>query len=216
MTLSNLPVPTPGPRTIPAPGWHPRTEVELLQQQLHAIESFNRARHVREAAAAAGARSRELRLDLARTMGVLRREHTALVGRAHAQLQASARLLGMTAERRVVLAHRNDWFVRTLTGALAGHGVLVVASTDNGAEAVGLSIAEQPDLILVQDTLLMLPGNEVIAEVRRFSPDTLVVAQAGHGDRVEQLLNAGASTVILRQAPPRDLALSLLRLLVPA
>lgn len=88
-----------------------------------------------------------------------------------------------------------------------------MAQTDNGADAVGLVVAEQPDLVLVEDTLAMLPGLEVIREVRRFSPDTVVVAQAAYGDRVGQLLDAGATTVITRSVPPHDVAQSVLRLM---
>lgn len=92
----------------------------------------------------------------------------------------------------------------------------VVAGTDNGADAVGLTVAEQPDLVLVEDTLSMLTGVEVIREVRRFSAETVVVAQAAHGDRVGQLLDAGASAVFTRRTPPADVALSLLWLICAA
>jgi CheY-like chemotaxis protein len=184
----------------------------VVAQQVRAIERFNRARHMREEAAAAAARSREMRMDAARSLEVLRREHEALVSRAHEQLQASGHLLRTVATRRVVLAHRNDWFFRQVTQALEDSGVHVLAGTDNGADAVGLVVAEQPDLVLVEDTLSMLPGVEVVREIRRFSPETVVTAQAAYGDRVGQLLDAGASAVFTRRIPPADVARSLLRL----
>jgi CheY-like chemotaxis protein len=176
------------------------------------VERFNRSRRMREEAAAAAARSRELRMDAARSLEVLRRQHDAVVARADAQLRASGQLLRSTVERRVVVAHRSDWLVRRLQQTLEDRGVLVVARTDNGADAVGLVVAEQPDLVLVEDTLAMLPGTEVVREVRQFSPDTLVAAQAAHGGRVGELLDAGATTVFTRQVPPHEVARSLLRL----
>lgn len=73
-------------------------------------------------------------------------------------------------------------------------------------------VAEQPDLVLVDDTLSMLAGLEVIRDVRRFSPGTVVTAEAAHGDRVGPLLDAGATTVLSRQVRPADVALSSLKL----
>ena len=210
MTLANRTSPVPPQHVPAAPDWQPRTELDVAAQQLRAIERFNRTRLMREHAADAAARSREMRMDAARSLEVLRREHDAVVRRAHEHLQASGQLLRDLAPRRAVLAHRDDWFFRRLAHALEDQGVQVVAGTDNGADAVGLVVAEQPDLVLVEDTLAMLPGVEVIREVRRFAPDTIVTAQAAHGDRVAQLLDAGAVTVFTRQVPPADVAVSLL------
>ena len=212
MTLANAPSSSVDQVVPAAPDWRPRSELDLVGQQVRAIERFNRVRHMREEAAAAPTRSREMRMDAARSLEVQRREHAALVERAHEQLTASGHLLRAVARRRVVLAHRNDWFLRKVTQALGEHGVHVVAGTDNGADAVGLIVAEQPDLVLVEETLSMLPGMEVIREVRRFSPDTVVTAQAASGDRVGQFLDAGASAAFTRRIPPADVARSLLRL----
>ena len=204
---------SPPHQAVPAaPDWKPRTELDLAAQQLLAVERFNRARQMREQAAAAAARSREMRMDTTRSLDVLRREHDAVVRRAHEQLQATGQLLHDLAPRRAVLAHRDDWFSDRLARMLERRGVQVVAGTDNGADAVGLVIAEQPDLLLVEDTLVMLPGVEVIREVRHFAPGTVVTAQAAHGDRVVHLLDAGAAAVFTRQVPPTDVARALLEL----
>lgn len=192
--------------------WHLRSQLDLAAQQLRAVERFNRARRMREQAAAAAARSRELRMDAARSLEVLRREHDAVVARTDEQLRESGRLLRSAADRRVVLALRNDWLLRTLEQTLEGSGVHVVARTDNGADAVGLVVAEQPDVVLVEDTLAMVPGVEVIREIRHFCPETLVVAQAAHGDRVGDLLDAGASAVFTRRTSPQEVAQALLGL----
>jgi CheY-like chemotaxis protein len=213
MTRAYAPSPRPDQVATPARDWRPRSELELAAQQLRGIERFNRARHMREEAAAAAGHSREMRMDATRSLEVLRRQHDAVVGRAHQQLQASGHLLHGMAERRAVLAHRDDWLFRKVARALEDHGVHVVAGTDNGADAVGLIVAEQPDLVLVEDTLSMLTSVEVIREVRRFSPETVVTAQAASGDRIGQLLDAGASAVFTRRTPPADVALSLLRLI---
>ena len=210
MTLATPPAPHTD--ATGAPQWHPRSELDLAAQQLRAVERFNRACRMREEAAAAAARSRELRMDAARSLEVLRRQHDAVVSRAHEQLRTSGQLLRSTAERRVVIASRSYCLAAKVQQALEDRGVHVVARTDNGADAVGLVVAEQPDLVLVEDTLAMLAGLEVIREIRQFSPDTVVAAQAASGHRVGDLLEAGASAVFTRQVPPRDVAESLLRL----
>jgi hypothetical protein len=193
--------------------WRPRTELDLAAQQLQAIARFNDARRMAEQAAAAVARSRELRMDVTRSLEVLRREHDAVVGRAHEQLRATGSLLRGTAERRVLIAHRNEWFVGKVVHALHDRGLVVVAQVDNGADAIGIAVAEQPDLLVVEDTLAMVPGEQVVRDVREYCPQTLVAAQVAYGDRVGLLLQAGAATVFTRQVPPLDAVLSMLALL---
>lgn len=196
-----------------SPSWRPRSELDLADQQLRAIVRFNAARRMAEDAAAAVARSREMRMDAARSLEVLRREHDAVVRRAHEQLRVTGNQL-RGVQRRVVLAHRNEWFLGKVALSLQDHGFLVVARLDNGADAVGLAVAEQPDLVLVEDTLAMVPGEQVVRELRRFCPETWVVAQVAYGDRVPVLLQAGAATVFTRQVPPLDVAHGMVELLV--
>ena len=201
----------PGTRT-----WRPRSELDLAAQQLQAIARFNDARRMAEGAAAAVARSREMRMDVARSLEVLRREHDAVVRRAHDQLRVTGSMLRSTAGRRVVIAHRSDWYVGKVTAALQDRGLLVVARVDNGADAVGIALAEQPDLIVVEDTLAMVPGEQVVRDVRSYCPQTLIAAQVAYGDRVSALLQAGAAAVFTRQVPPGEAVTSMLDLLPAA
>ena len=107
---------------------------------------------------------------------------------------------------RVVIAHRSGWFVQKVTQALGVAAIEVVAWLDNGADAVGLTVAEQPDLVLVEDVLAMVPGEQVVREVRSFCPDTVLVGHVSSGDRVAGMLEAGAATVLTRQVPPEHVA----------
>lgn len=181
-----------------------RTQLDLADQQLRAIDAFNRSRRMTVNAAAVGG-SREARMDLARSLEVLRREHEALVARVDAQLRCAGALRS-TSGRRVVLAHRNEWFLSKVTTALRQEGVEIVACLDNGADAVGTALAEQPDLVLVEDKIAMVPGEEVVRQLRRHCPDTAVAAYVDHGDRVAALLDAGAQAVFTRQVPPAEVA----------
>lgn len=212
LRVRNVPVPrTSDDESRPAA----RSPLDVVAQQLTAIERFHRNRHLTEQAAAAAARSRELRMDAARRLEVVRREHDALVARADEQLRLTGDVLHGSAAPRVVLAHRNAWFAGRITELLRDAGAQVVASVDNGADAIGLAVAEQPDLLLVEDTLAMVPGEQVVREVRQFCAATCVVAQVAYSDRVGAMLDAGAMTVFTRQVPPGDVAEGM-RALLPA
>lgn len=195
-----------------------RTPLELASQQLAAIETFHRVRRTVERAEATAARTRELRLDASRRLDVLRRQHAALIARTHEQLRASGDVLGTRPGRSVMLAHRDDWFVERVAAGLAGAGVQVCGRWDNGADAVGAAVADQPDLLLVEDALAMVNGPEVVREVLRYCPTTVVVAQVAYADRVGAMLDAGAAAVWTRRTPPADVVSGMRQLLelVPA
>jgi hypothetical protein len=188
------------------------SELDLASRQLRAIERFTQAQRRALEASASAARSREMGMDDARRMEVIRREHQALVGRAQEQPRRSGDLLRDSARRRVVLAHRNEWFSQVLADQLEDRGWGVVARISNGADAVGVAVAEQPELLLVEDSLAMVSGEQVVREVRTFCPQTVVAAQVAYGDRVAALLEAGAAAVWTRKVPPREVALGLMEL----
>lgn len=189
-----------------------RTELQLAELQLQAIDAFNRARRRTEQAAAAAPASREVRMDLDRELEVLRAGHVALVARTQEQLRCSVHVLQRAPSRRAVVAHRNAWFTGKLCTELTRHGVAVVGRFENGAQAVGVVVAEQPDLIVVEDRLAMLPGVEVVRQAREYVPESVIVAQVSYFDQVETMLQAGATAAYPRQVPPLDVSADLLRL----
>ena len=93
-----------------------------------------------------------------------------------------------------------------MSRALHAHGLEIVASVENGADAVGAALAEQPDLLFVEDKIAMVPGEEVLREMRRYCPDTVLAAQVDDSDRMGVLLEAGARAVFTRQLRPDDVA----------
>ena len=198
---------------VPAQGRRtPTTQLDLAQRQLAAVEAWHRRRRMAEDAALAGQRSREQRLDLARRMDVVREQHRAIVARTDAQLRTSAQLLRADRPRALVV-HRNAWFTDKVVAALGAGGVELIARLENGAEAVGVAVAEQPDLLLVEDSLPMLPGEAVVREVRALSPGTLIAAQVAHDTGVGPMLAAGVRAAWVRRVPPADVAAGLLELL---
>jgi DNA-binding NarL/FixJ family response regulator len=152
-------------------------------------------------------------MDLARRMDVIRAEHGAIVDRTDAHLRRTVELLRRHAPVRAVVAHRSEWFADKLCTALTEHEIEVVARLTNGAEAVGAVVAEQPDLLLVEDSLPMVTGEDVVKDVRAFSPWTWVGAQVAYDDRIASMLAAGAHTAYTRRIPPAEVAKDLTRLL---
>lgn len=191
----------------------PSVDLSLARRQLAAIDAFNEARVRSSLALATAARSRETRMDAGRRLEVLRREQDAVVSRAHEQLRQSGDLLRHPVVLRAVVAHRSSWFAGKIIERLTQADVQVVGVVDNGADAVGFAIAEQPDLLFLEEALLMVTGEEVIREAKRFCPRTRIGAQAEYGDRAAVLLDAGADTVATRQMPPVEVAEQLLALL---
>lgn len=190
-----------------------RSQRTLLVQQLHAIDLFTKERAAAELTEHAAERSRESQMDLERRLEVLRRQHQAIIAQTHAQLKMSVAVLRTEVEPRIVIGHRNEWFVSKVTGVLALEGVRVAALVDNGADAVGAALSEQPELVLIEDKLAMVPGEHVVRDIRRYCPDTAVTAQADYSDSAGTLLDAGARAVFTRRIPPPEVASRLLELL---
>jgi CheY-like chemotaxis protein len=178
--------------------------MSLSERQLAGIEAFNQARQASERAAELAVRSRETRMDASRRLEVIRREHEAVIARTDAQLRASGDLLARSGALRALVAHRHPWFSKKLVELLQRYDVHVVDQLENGAEAIGFVVAEQPDLVLVEDGLTMVPGDEVVREMRHYAPATLITAQVASSDRIGLLLDAGADKVVTRQLRPDE------------
>jgi CheY-like chemotaxis protein len=191
-----------------------RTDNERLLDQLAGISAWLQARADSELQLVE-AGSREMRLDRARRLDVMRRQHCGLVQATERQLRESGSPLRSTTAPRVVIVHRNDWFKDKVSSGLREGGIHIVAELVNGAEAVGLVVAEQPDVLLVEDKLPMLGALDVLAEVRRFAPKTRVVVQVGTDSQIGAFLETGPCTVFTRRIPPADIVDGILDLLSP-
>lgn len=183
-----------------------RNQFDLMKAQLDAVEAWAHARRATERAAEAVAMTREMRLDLTRRTEARRREHAALIARADEQLRASGRLISREASPRAILAHRNEWFRDKVVARLEELGVSVVGLYEDGADAAGTLVAEQPDLVLVEDRLPTLSGLDVVRRARTFAPDTVVGVQVMDSSSVSTMVDAGAEAVFTRRIPPAEMA----------
>lgn len=189
-----------------------RSETDLWLDQLHGVDAWCRANRATGLLLEA-APSREMRVNLSRRRAVVDRQRQAIVEWTSRQLQESERPLHLTAEQRAVIVHRKDWFKDKLTTELEAGGITVVASLENGADAVGVVVAEQPDVLLVEDKLPMVNGLDVARAARQYAPRTRVVAQVANNAEIGPFLDAGAATAYLWSVPPADIAADLLAFL---
>jgi hypothetical protein len=190
-----------------------QSPVALLLRQMEGIDAWNRARKSREQALQSGPLSRQDRLDAARRIDMLAHAHAIMLARASWDLAEQPTPLGDVVAHRAVVAHRHLWFVDKLSEGLEGGGVDVIGASDNGAEALGVVVAEQPDLLVLGDALVMLTAVELLSDVALFAPATLRVAQVSNSNGVGSMLDAGAQSVFTPQVPPQEVADHLLALL---
>lgn len=186
------------------------SSADLIVRQVEAVDAWIAARRTREDALRVPQLSRDGRMDVEREIEALRRTHDTIKGRCARGLDADAgpmRAPGTTA----VVAHRHAWFVDKLTLCLAERGVRVLLSTDNGAEALGAVVAEQPDIVLAGDRLAMIPGRTLAEQVRRYVPVTVLAVHASDRDQADALGDR-VDAVFLRHHPPSVVADSLLAL----
>jgi CheY-like chemotaxis protein len=208
MTLTALP--PAGPQTNVSSAWAPRSAAVLLADQLAALDAWNAARRDAESALAAVGTNREDVLDARRRAVAVRRETEALLARSAELLEASGDPLLILARPRALVVHRQEWLCTKVAAALEAGGAQVLGVLGDGAEAVGWSVADQPDLLLLEEMLPTLPGREVVRKVREFSPSTVVAVQVGYEDAVQPMLDAGAHLAVPRRVPPADLARAML------
>ena len=178
----------------------------LLQAQLEGIELWHVARRSAEESLTRPRLSREARLDVTRRLAVRRREFEALIGQTKGALTDGLRPLPAALPSRAVVAHRQVWLADKLAAELSGRQVEVLHVGDNGADVVGVCVAEQPVLVVVHELLGMRTGREVVQEIRQFCPLSLVVGYVSSDSAVGPMLDAGATAVFTRRVPPAELA----------
>lgn len=180
------------------------------EEQLLGINAWHRTRRsVHEKLGDPSSRvAREAGLDLRRRLDVLRRQHESLLAHSAARLGPCP---GEGSPVRCVIAHAHDWSRRRITQELERAGADVVLSCANAADAVGASLGEQPDVVLVGDRLAMMSALEVVRDLRCFVPASRVVVQARSSGDAGVLADAGASNVLPPRLSPAEVAAQVLR-----
>ena len=109
---------------------------------------------------------------------------------------------------RILLAddHR---IMREGLKALLGErsSVEVIAEAENGIEALAIARRERPDVIVMDIAMPDINGIEVTRQLKSELADIKIIALSMHSDRrfVSEILKAGASAYVLKQAAFEDL-----------
>jgi CheY-like chemotaxis protein len=182
------------------------SELDLLTAQVRAIDAWHRSNRLAADAAEVIGVTREMRLDLSNRMEARRRQQAALIARVDQQLRATGEQLCARRPVRAVLAHRSEWLASKVRSRLEQRGVLVVGVFSDGAEAAGTIVAEQPELVFLEDRLPSLTGSDLVRQVRHFSPLSVIGAQVADSRAVAVLVDLGAHAVFTRRIPPVEVA----------
>jgi DNA-binding NarL/FixJ family response regulator len=111
-----------------------------------------------------------------------------------------------------LIAEDHPSVTRSLRELLLEWGLVVVASSDNGPDALHKIEELRPTLAIVDIRLPRLSGIEVIRQAAKTAPETAMVVYTGVADRalVQEAIDAGAKGIVLKEAPLDDLRRALM------
>ena len=112
---------------------------------------------------------------------------------------------------RCLIADDHPALTSAVSGYLSENGFQVVGPVADGQRAVALATDEQPDLALVDFRMPPLSGVDLVVKLREVSPETRVVVYTADADEkiATDVLAAGASALVLKEAPLADLVRAL-------
>ena len=112
---------------------------------------------------------------------------------------------------RCLLADDHPALCAAVSAYLDNAGFAVVGPVADGRRALELARAETPELAVVDYRIPRLAGAELVRELRGASPETRVVVYTADADEAiaRTVFDAGASGLVLKEAPLADLARAL-------
>jgi DNA-binding NarL/FixJ family response regulator len=93
-----------------------------------------------------------------------------------------------------------------LVDLLAENGFAVVGPAADGAGAVALAEAEQPELAVVDYRMPRLAGRELLARLKEVVPNIRLLVYTAEADEriLQEVLSGGADGIVLKEAPLQD------------
>jgi DNA-binding NarL/FixJ family response regulator len=112
---------------------------------------------------------------------------------------------------RCLVADDHPALIAAVTLYLVDAGYEIIGPATDGLRTVALLEAEKPELALVDFRMPRLEGPELIRRLKEVSPDTAVAVYSADVDAktAREALAAGASAVLLKEAPIADLGRAL-------
>ncbi len=109
---------------------------------------------------------------------------------------------------RVILAEDHTLVRKGLNALLeAEAGIVVLAEAEDGREAVRLAETLHPDVVLMDLSMPVLNGLEATRQIKQRVPGVKILVLTMHTteEYVFQILRAGASGYVVKQAAPEEL-----------
>jgi CheY-like chemotaxis protein len=179
-----------------------RDITELVRDQQQGFAAWQRDLEARLARDPEAESDREAQMDARRRLAGLHRTRSAV----QACQARRERGLPATGEHpRAVLVHRSTWMRARLAQEFDERGIQVVGEAEDGAVAVAMAVIEQPELLLLEDRLPWVTPIEVVEEVHRYAPHTVVAVQMEDSAEAPEMLEAGATAVFSRGVHPAQL-----------
>lgn len=113
---------------------------------------------------------------------------------------------------RVLLADDHEMFLEGLRELLGkADGIELAGLARDGAEAVAAAERLQPDVALMDMTMLRLNGIQATQKIAAGSPGTKVLVLSMHGDKnlIVESLKAGARGYVLKECSSQELCLAI-------
>jgi chemotaxis response regulator CheB len=103
---------------------------------------------------------------------------------------------------RILVAARDEELLLLIDRAMVADGRFqVVSEARDGAEAVALAIADQPDAVVLDSDLALLSGLEAAQEIMRYAPDAKILLLAADPEIEADARWAGVHAVRARSGP---------------
>jgi DNA-binding NarL/FixJ family response regulator len=112
---------------------------------------------------------------------------------------------------RCLLADDHPALTAAVSGYLSEKNFIIVGPAADGRRAVQLAASDRPELALVDFRMPRLSGLDLVAALREASPDTRIVVYTADADErlAQDILGAGATALVLKEAPLADLVRAL-------
>ena len=117
----------------------------------------------------------------------------------------------MSRRYRCLVADDHPALVAAVSDFLESQGFEVVGRARDGVAAIADVKEKSPDIALVDYRMPHLSGVELLEQIQRAAPDTLIAVYTADTDQslVSAVFDAGAHALILKDAPLSDLAQAL-------
>ena len=117
----------------------------------------------------------------------------------------------MNDDPRCLVADDHPALLAAVSSYLAEHGFEVVGPVSDGRRAVALAAEAKPELALVDYRMPRLSGTELVRELKKVSPDTVIAVYTADADEAiaREVMEAGAVALVLKEAPLADVVRAL-------